>query len=195
MAIEYEATFSPVNKDEIRGRLRLARANLVKPEFLQKRLNFYLPAGHEITGGWLRVRNEQDKITMSLKIIDGNKIKNQQEICLEINNYETGIKFLEAIGCQEKAYQESRRELWLLDGVEVTIDEWPYLEPYVEVEGKSEDEVRRISEKLSFTYDEAIFGAVDILYNRKYGLTPEQINNKIARITFDEPNPFLKINN
>jgi adenylate cyclase class 2 len=111
MAIEYEATFSPVNKDEMRARLTKAGATLVKPEFLQKRQNFYLPSGYEIVGGWLRVRDEQDKVTMSLKIVDGQAIENQHEICVEINNYETGLKFLKAIGCRSKAYQESRREL------------------------------------------------------------------------------------
>jgi hypothetical protein len=61
----------------------------------------------------------------------------------------------------------------------------------VEVEGKSEDEVRQVSKKLGFIYSQAIFGAVDILYHKKYGLTPEYINNKIKRITFNGTSPFL----
>lgn len=191
MAIEYEATFSQINKEEIRARLKKAGASLVKPEFLQKRLNFKLPTGHEIKGGWLRVRDEDDKVTMSLKVIDGEKIEDQKEICLKIDSFSEGVKFLQSIGCEEKAYQESRREFWLLDGVEVTIDEWPYLEPYVEIEGQSEEAVKAVSAKLDFNYNQAIFGAVDILYNKKYGLTPEYINNTIKRITFNEPNPFL----
>ena len=195
MAIEYEATFANIDKAEIRARLKQAGATLIKPEFLQKRLNFKLPAGHEIKGGWLRVRDEDDKVTMSLKVIDGDRIENQKEICLHIDSFSEGVKFLKSIGCAEKAYQESRREFWLLDNVEVTIDEWPYLEPYVEIEGKSEEEVRRISAKLAFDYNRAIFGAVDILYNKKYGLTTTYINNTIKRITFNEPNPFLKKDN
>jgi len=191
MAIEYEATFTDINKDEIRGRLKEAGAILVKPEFLQQRLNFELPSGHEIKGGWLRVRQEDDKTTMSLKIIDGDKIEGQKEICLYINNFSEGIKFLESIGCREKAYQENRRELWNLDQVEIAIDEWPYLEPYIEIEGPSEVEVKAVSAKLGFDYQKAIFGAVDIQYNKKYKLTNDYINNTIKRITFNEPNPFL----
>ena len=41
MQVEYEATFADINKDEMRGRLREAGAKLVRPEFLQKRENFY----------------------------------------------------------------------------------------------------------------------------------------------------------
>jgi len=191
MAIEYEATFANINKDQVRARLQQAGATLVKPEFLQKRLNFELPTGHEIKGGWLRVRQEDDKTTMSLKIIDGDKIEDQQEICLYIDSFSEGINFLKSIGCEEKAYQESKREIWSLAGTEITIDEWPYLEPYVEIEGSSEEDVKKISTKLGFDYNKAIFGSVDIQYNKKYGLTNDYINNTIKRITFNEPNPFL----
>lgn len=193
MQIEYEATFINVNKDEIREKLRAAGAKLVKPEYMMKRVVFELPVGHEIPGGWLRVRDEQDKITMSLKVVDGDKIHDQKEICLKIDNYAEGINFLKNIGCEQKAYQESRREFWLLNEVEITIDEWPYLEPYVEVEGKSEVEVKTISEKLGFDYNQALFCSVDILYNKKYGTPLEYINHKLSRITFSEPNPFLSV--
>lgn len=189
--IEYEATFTNIDKDDIRSRLKNAGAILVKPEFLMKRVVFELPAGHEINGGWLRVRDEEDKVTMSLKVVNGNRIEDQKEICLTIDNFQTGVQFLEIIGADQKAYQESKRELWHLDGVEVTIDEWPYLEPYVEVEGKSEEEVKKVSTKLDFDYSQAIFGAVDVLYNKKYGTSTEYINHNIKRITFDDPNPFI----
>jgi len=192
MNIEYEATFANINKDSVRLKLKEVGATLVKPEFLMKRVVFELPKGHEIPGGWLRVRNEVDKITMSLKVVDGNKIENQKEICLNINNFEEGVKFLEAMGSKQKAYQESFREFWILDNVEVTIDEWPYLEPYVEIEGKSEQEVKEVSKKLGFDYSQALFCSVDTLYNKKYGTPIDIINHQTDRITFDDPNPFKK---
>jgi adenylate cyclase class 2 len=192
MNIEYEATYPNVSKDNVRDKLREVGAKLIKPEFMMKRIVFELPAGHEIPGGWLRVRDEGDKITMSLKIVDGDKIENQKEICLKIDNYNEGVKFLESIGAKQKAYQESYRELWLMDNVEVTIDEWPYLEPYVEIEGKSEEEVRAVSKKLGFDYSQALFCSVDTLYNKKYGTPIEVINHNTKLITFSDPNPFAK---
>jgi len=191
MNIEYEATFLNVDKNKIRNQLRKIGAKLIKPNFLQKRVVFSLPQGHEIPGGWLRVRDEQDKITMSLKVINGDKIEDQKEICLKIDDFLNAVLFLNSIGCQEKAYQESYRELWMLENTEITIDEWPYLEPYVEIEGGSEKIVKEVSGKMGFDYSQAVFGSVDVLYNKKYGTPIEQINNKIPRITFDEPNPFL----
>lgn len=191
MEIEYEATFANINKDIIREQLKKAGATLVKPEFLMKRIVFELPLGHEIPGGWLRVRDEGDKTTMSLKVVNGDKIEDQKEICLKIDDFNTGVNFLESIGARQKAFQESRRELWLLDKVEVTIDEWPYLEPYVEVEGKSEEEVKAVSAKLNFDYSQALFCSVDTLYNKKYGTPFETINHHTKLITFSDPNPFI----
>ncbi len=192
MAIEFEATFSNVDKNEMRRLLKEAGASLLKPEFTQRRHVFSLPSGHEIPGSWLRVRDEGDKITMSLKTVDGDKIENQKEICLKIDDYQAAVELFKSLGCQEKAFQETRRELWLLDGAEVTIDEWPFLEPYVEVEAATEDIVKAVSHKLGFDYSQAIFGAVDVLYSRKYSIPCDFINNQTPMITFAGPNPFLK---
>lgn len=190
MQIEYEATFIKVDKTEMRNRLRAVGAQLVKPEFLQRRVVFNLPSGHERVGAWLRVRNEGDKNTLSLKIIDGESISDQKELCLQVDNFDHAIDLLTLIGCDNKAYQETKRELWLLDDVEITLDEWPYLEPFVEVEGKSEQAVQSVSEKIGLDYTKALFCAVDALYEMKYGVSKDTINNHIPRITFSEPNPF-----
>ncbi len=191
MNIEYEATFKNVNKDEVREKLKTVGAKLVKPEFMQKRVVFNLPDGHEINGGWARVRDEGDKITMSLKIIDGENIEDQKEICLGIDSLEEGRKLLKTLGCREKSYQETKRELWILDDVEVTIDEWPFLEPFVEVEGESEKAVRDVSEKIGFDYSQAMFCAVGPLYAKKYGITEDRINNNTPKIVFEMENPFI----
>lgn len=192
MNIEYEATFENVDKDDVRARLRAAGATLVRPEFLQKRVVFNLPKGHEIPGGWLRVRDEGDKVTMSLKVVNGQRIEDQKEICLTVGDVDTAVELLSAIGAERKAYQETRRELWTLDGVDVTIDEWPFLEPFVEVEGKGEAEVRAASERIGFDYGAALFCSVDTLYARKYGFAEDVFNNHSALVVFDMENPFLQ---
>ncbi len=169
MNIEYEATFTNVNKDEMRKHLRHAGAELIRPEYLQKRIPFYLPKEKRSKDAWLRVRDDGDKITLGLKVIDGDKIENQKELCLEINNFDDAVELLKTIGCEPKSYQETRRELWRLNGVDITIDEWPFLEPFVEVEGNSEQAVKEVSEKLGFNYADALFCAVGKLYKMKYG--------------------------
>ena len=191
MYTEYEAKFPNIDKDKIRKTLKKAGAKLIKPEFLQRRVVFNLPKGPD-GKSWLRIRDEVDKITMSLKEAKGNKIEDQKEIMLIIDSFDKGVEFLKKIGCREKAYQENKREIWQLDGVEICIDEWPFLEPFVEIEGNSEEKVKSVAEKLGFDYSKARFGSTDILVMEKYGLSSETINNKIPKLTFDMENPYLR---
>jgi adenylate cyclase, class 2 len=192
MNTEYEAKLTLIDKYDIRSRLQHKGATLTKPEVLQRRVVFLLPKGHEIAGGWLRVRDEGDKVTTSLKVVNGTQITDQRELMLKIDNFDTAVSFLTSIGCTQKSYQENKRELWTLDGAEVTIDEWPYLEPFVEIEGASENIVRRVSEKLGFDWSQAIFGSTHLLTARKYGIPEDVLNNEIPGIVFDEDNPYLE---
>ncbi len=192
MQIEYEATFAKIDKDEVGKKLHSVGATLEKEEFLQKRSVFHLPEGNHLPGGWMRVRDEGDKITMSVKVVDGDEIHHQKESCLVVDCFEEAETFLQTIGCKRKAYQETLRELWLLDDVEVTVDTWPFLEPFIEIEGPSEESVRAAAEKLGVDWSKAIFGAVDVLYSEKYGVTKDQINNETPEILFNMKNPFLK---
>ena len=191
MYTEFEATFTNVNKDNIRAKLKKAGAKLLRKEFMQRRVVFNLPTGHEIKGGWLRVRDEGDKITMSLKIVDGDKIENQRETELIVDDFDEGVKLLETLGAAKKAYQETKRELWKLGTVEITIDEWPFLEPFVEIEGKSEKAVKEAALRIGFDYKKAKFCAVDTLYSEKYGISEDRINNHTPQILFGGKNPFI----
>ena len=189
MDIEYEAKFADINKNEIRGRLEKGGATLTKPETLQRRTVFYFPTGHELNGAWLRVRDEGDKITMSIKVA-GTAIEDQKEIMLTVDSYDHAASFLRYLGCKERGQAETKREWWELDGVEVTIDEWPFLEPFVEIEGQSEAVVRQVSERLGFDWSRAVFGSTHLLTMKKYGIPETALNNEIPHITFDGPNPY-----
>ena len=129
MNIEWEAKFLNIDKDKLREKLKSVGAKLVKSETLYKRAVFYLPKGHEIDGGWLRVRDEGDKITMSLKATINGSIDTKKETMVTVDNYDNARQLLTDIGCIEKAYQETKRAIWVLNDAEITIDEWSYLEP------------------------------------------------------------------
>lgn len=192
METEFEATFPDIKKDKIREELKERGAELIKPEFLQKRVAFDLPQEKNAPERWVRVRDEKDKITMSFKSVKDGNIEDQNEINLKIDNFEKGVEFLEEITGKRKAYQENKRELWELDEVEICIDEWPFLEPFVEIEGSSEPAVKKTAKKLDFDYSKACFCAVGRLYTKKYDLYEEVINSKVPKVVFDMENPFKK---
>ena len=178
MQIEYEATFENIDKDEMRERLKKAGANLVRAEYISKRVTLNLPKGNEIPNAWLRVRDNGKKITQTLKIVSNGKIEDQQEVETEVGNFDDTVELFERIGCIKKSFQETKREKWIL-------------EPYVEVEGKNKEEVKNVSEKLDFDWSQALFCAVGHLYERKYGIPEDYINNEVSKIVFDMKNPFL----
>jgi adenylate cyclase class 2 len=194
MIIEYEATFQDIDKENMREKLKSIGAILIRPEFLQKRVAMLPPSGHEIKGGFIRVRDEGDKTTLTLKIVDGTGISDQKEIGTTIGDFESTVSLLNTIGCASRTYEETKRELWKLDDVDITIDEWPFLGAIVEVEGKNEQEVKKISEKLGFDWSHAKFCAIGTLYVEKYGLGPIDLANKTGKptnLTFNGENPFL----
>jgi adenylate cyclase class 2 len=192
MDTEYEATFRNIDKDEMRAKLKKAGAKLIRPESLHKRTVFHLPEECKIKNGWIRVRDEGDKIVITLKVINGTRIQDTKEINLEVSDFKKANQLLAVLGCRKKAYQENKRELWILDGTEITIDEWPFLEPLVEVEGKSEKAVKSACKKLKLDYSKALFCAIGTVYSKKYGIPEYIINNKIPKIVFKMKNPFKR---
>jgi adenylate cyclase class 2 len=182
---EIEAKFLNINKDCIRDKLVEIGATLVRPEFDQKRINFQLPQEKRSDHKWLRVRDEGDKITLSLKAILGEGISDQKEISLKIDNFDSGVKLLESIGCLKKAFTFTKRELWKLLDTEITIDTWPFFEPFIEIEGLSEKAVEKVANKLGLNFQEAVFGSVGSLYKNKYNISLDEIENEVGDIAFD----------
>jgi adenylate cyclase class 2 len=79
-----------------------------------------------------------------------------------------------------------------MDGMVITIDSWPFLNQFVEVEGPSEQAVQAACERLGLPYQHAIFGSIDLLYARQYGIAPRVITEDIPALTFVGANPLLR---
>lgn len=193
MKIEFEAKFTHIDKDSLRNRLETLGAELKHPEYLQILKIYKPPLGHQISTGWIRVRKEYNEITLSIKInTDENGIEKQKEHQIIVNNFDDTCEFLELLGSELKALQEKKRELWTYKDSEICIDEWPFLEPFIEIESKDEKSVKLIAEELGFDYSKAYFGGTDELISEKYKIDCNTINNKTPIIEFGEINPFIK---
>lgn len=184
MQTEIEAKFIDVDKDEIIKKIKDSGGVLVREEYIQKKYNFHLPGDKRSINSWLRVRDEGDKITLSLKMILGGEITDQKETTLTIDNFDQAVSLLEDIGCERKALQESKRELWRIDDADITIDTWPALNTFVEIEAPSEESVKKVSAQLGFDFSTAIFGGVGKLYKMKYGKYLDEIEKEYGDITF-----------
>ena len=105
---------------------------------------------------------------------------------------DAGIEFLKALGARMTNYSETLRERWTLNNIEIDIDTWPHLEPYVEIEGGNEEKVKAVAEALGYNWSDAKFLGAGRVYEMVYGTHPDKLSKeKVIRLTFDDPNPFL----
>lgn len=90
------------------------------------------------------------------------------------------------------SFQESRRETWKYDDIEIVIDEWPWLKPYVEIESVSASKVEEFAIRLGYEWTEAVFGDVMAAYRAEYPhLSETDTIGRLPAVKFDEPLPEL----
>lgn len=174
MKPEIEAKFVDVDIDDIRQRLKDAGAELEQPMRLMRRVNIEEQA-HKDAGAWIRVRDEGDKTTLTWKqgMKKSRTIDRIQELEVVVSSFDDTVKIFELAGWKPKTYQESKRETWKLGEVEILIDEWPWLEPMIEIEASDEAAVRAVAEQLGFSWNDAEYGNIDDVYMKHYNFVPD----------------------
>ncbi len=189
METEIEAKFPDVDKIEFRKILKKSRAVCEYSEILMRRKNFDFPNRQQIKG-WVRVRDEGNKITLSYKQVDDRSLHGTKEVTVVVDDFDTTGEFLLAIGLKVKSYQETKREKWKLNDVEITIDTWPWVPTFVELEGPSEKIVRETAKILGLDWSKAIHGSVEPIYQMHYDFTDDEIDYWES-ITFTPPPEWL----
>lgn len=142
---------------------------------------------------YLRIRDQGDKTTLTYKVFESLSLHGASEIETTVGDFESAVRILTAVGLKPESSQESRRETWKLDGAEVVIDEWPWLKPYIEIEGESEKIVREAAVKLGFDWDvQAAFGDIMVAYRAEYPhLTERDTIGNLEQVRFNTPLPDM----
>jgi len=191
MKSEIEAKFLNINHDEIREKLAAAGAVCEKPMRLLRRVTIE-NADLIAKNAFVRVRDEGDKVTMTYKQFDNSSVDGAKEIEIIVDDFEKAVALLGAAGLPSQSFQESKRETWKLDTTEIVLDEWPWLNPYIEIEGEGEASLRDVATKLGLDWDSAVFGDVMVAYRAQYPhLAENQTVGRIAEVKFGDPLPDL----
>ncbi|MCL2037731.1 CYTH domain-containing protein [Candidatus Saccharibacteria bacterium] len=146
-AIENEAKILNIGPEEIRGKLIRLGAQKVG-EFNFRRHVFDAIPKRE--GRWLRLRTDGQRTTITAKEISHDDVDGTSEWEVEVSDFEDTLKILQKIGLESRGYQENRRELYKLNDVEISIDFWPRLKPYIEIEAKTPEQVYETARQLGF---------------------------------------------
>jgi adenylate cyclase class IV len=197
MSKEIEAKFLEIDKNDLIKKIKSLGGKKIHPLMVYKRYVFLLQDKSKV--GYARIRQENNKVTMTVKTYDASKFANESEV--ELNNtLEDARKFMLNAGFQQKSYQETLREKWKISGCpEIAIDTLPGIPTYVELECKSEAVIKKVAKQLDLDYTKAEFGGYDKQFVSYYGLTAEEFNNQVSSLTFknviNDLKPFIKKNN
>ena len=190
MKPEVEAKFLNVNHDEVRAKLKELGAKLEVPMRTMRRTILDYPDGRFETRdkSRLRVRDESDKVTVTYKTSGDGQY--QDEIETTVGSYETMIELFEAIGLKKFSAQETKRETWTYRDAEIVLDEWPWVKPYIEIEGESQEAITEIAKELGFDWSHAVFGGIEAVYRAEYpGMKPDEVLGQVGDVSFDMPLP------
>lgn len=78
------------------------------------------------------------------------------------------------LGFTPKASQQNRRTSYVLDGVQLEVDEWPLIPPYLEIEGASKEDVVRVAGLLGYAEDQLTGENTTAVY-RRHGIDLDAI--------------------
>ncbi len=131
-AIEFEYRYIDYSKIDIVEKLK-ANGAIKKGTYLFKVIIFSHP--NKKSNAYIRIRDEGFRTTMTYKIYRG-KFPEEQEI--QIDNFETGVKIFQSLGCRKKYYYEKIREIWDLEqfSSEIVFDTNPGRIDIMEIESK-----------------------------------------------------------
>ncbi len=190
MKTEIEAKFLNVNFDEVRERLLAAGAVCEQPMRLMRRViiepAFIKDAGRN---AFIRIRDEGDKVTITFKEFLDLSLTGASEREVTVSDFDEAVEIFKAGGLDYRSYQESKRETWKLGDVEVVLDEWPWINPYIEIEGPSEKHVEETAEQLGFTWSDAVFGSADAIYKLEYPHLEKRGVIDVKEVRFEDPVP------
>lgn len=177
MKSEIEGKWLNVDVVEFRKKLIEVGAELVEDERLMTRQVFDFPDKRlSKINGWVRLRNESDKITLSYKQLNDRSIDGTKEVTVVVNDYDETVSFLEAVGLVSKSTQETKRESWKIGNTEIEIDTWPWIPSFVEIEAENEMKLRETAELLGFDYEQVLHGSVETAYQAVFDVSEEEID-------------------
>lgn len=134
---------------------------------------------------WIRLRQDGEQIELTLKYIYNTdaeyEIDQVKEVEILVNDFDTANKLVEEMGYYKRKLVEKKRISYIYNDLQVEIDEWPFLEPYVEIEGKNVDSIYNLVEKLGYSKEQAkVMNTEDVYLSKGIDLTDYEV------MTFDK---------
>ena len=161
MKIEIECRLLEVDVEGLIKKLKANNATL-KGDFLQMRYCYdFNPVKQN---SWIRLRTNGVETTLTIKEIENARIDGTKESEVVVSDFKTTDEILNKMGYYARSKQENRRIRYVLNDVEIDIDFWPKIPPYVEFEAKNEEQIKRLFDLLDLDYSDTTTLDVESIY-------------------------------
>ena len=178
MHTEYEVRVLEIDREKLIKKLD-DLADFQWDEVQKRYVYDFIP---KVENKWIRLRTNGKKTTLTIKNIVSSEIDGTQELEIEVDSFDRCNLILKELGYEAKGYQENRRRQYVLNGVEIDIDDWPMIPTYLEIEGNSEEDVKRVEKLLELNESKVTTMNCQDIYLEEYGIDI----NQIEELKFDE---------
>lgn len=98
---------------------------------------------------WVRLRTDGKKTTLTFKESLKDSVDGMKEIEVTVDDFDETYEILRAIGHEPRSYQENSRTNFEGMNCTVSLDCWPLIPPYMEIEADTAEDVTKCLEALS----------------------------------------------
>jgi adenylate cyclase, class 2 len=145
---EHEAKVLDINPDDVKNRILAAGGRQAAQARLMRRYVYDIIPGD--MSRWIRLRDSGTETTLCVKEIRSDAIDGTLEVETAVGDFAAANDLLGMLGFRPKSYQENRRTSFVLGDVQLEMDEWPMIPPYLEIEGRTKDDVVRVAGLLGY---------------------------------------------
>ena len=167
MKTEYEIRFLEIDKEKLIQKLKSLGA-IEKGNWLQIRKTYDLV--NPMPNSWVRLRTNGIATTLTVKEIKSDKVDGTKELEVKVDSFEETDAILTKIGLKSRNFQQNRRHQFVYENVEIDIDQWPLIPTLVELEGKSEEEIKNVCEELGLDYLKSTTMDITDIYKNVYNI-------------------------
>jgi adenylate cyclase class 2 len=177
---ETEVKYYVKQHNQVEARLRELGARLIQPRVFERNLRFDLPDGSlRREKKILRLRQDtQARLTYKGPSQPTEGVLSRAEYEITVDDFDTALAFLEALGYLPVATYEKYRRTYELRDLHIMLDELPYGD-FVEIEGPDVAALQKASADLGLDFSAAIPANYLVLFEslckRREGLDPTQL--------------------
>ncbi len=168
---ELEVKLCLTDLPALKARLESLGARLIQPRTHENNLRFDTPGG-DLTRSFQVLRLRQDSaVRITYKgpsdYIEG--VRSRREIEFLVGDFEAARALFEALGYQVSVIYEKYRAAYVLEGVEITLDELPYGD-FIEIEGPDAKSIHAVAQELVVDWGARIPESYTVLFERLRGV-------------------------